>query len=161
MNGNHCVQGTRPAHLGWRLLALLYDALPALGIWFAVSALLLLARGGVPAASGSFAGWLELAALWLATGAYATLSWHFGGQTLGLRAWRLRVVDARGRPPSWSRAWLRFALALPSLLALGLGFAWALIDARRRTWHDLAAGTSVVRQPREEGDGSRAGHRPP
>jgi uncharacterized RDD family membrane protein YckC len=40
---------------------------------------------------------------------------------------------------------LRFAVALLSLAPAGLGFWWALFDAQGRSWHDIAAGTLVVR----------------
>ena len=39
----------RPAHLGWRLFALVYDFFPMLALWFAASGLMLLARGGYDA----------------------------------------------------------------------------------------------------------------
>ena len=140
-----------PAHLGWRLLAMVYDLLPVIAIWFAVSALTLLLRGGEPAAPGSLAGWLELLGLWVATGGYAVLSWRHGGQTLGQRAWRLRVCDRDGGVATGSRLWLRYTVAPVSALVLGLGYLWALFDPRARTWHDLAAGTELVREPRPTG----------
>lgn len=151
----------RPAHAGWRLLALTYDLLPALAIWFAVAALWLLLRGGEPVRPGSASGWLELLGLWLATGAYAVLSWRRGGQTLGMRAWRLRLAGAAGRPPPGAaRLWLRYAVSCLSLLPAGLGFFWALFDRRRRTWHDLAAGTRVLRErPRVRPAAGTAGPR--
>jgi len=136
-----------PAALGWRLLAAVYDLLPVLALWMLVSATLLLTRGGEPVTSGSPAAWLELALLWATTGLYAGLSWRRGGQTLGMRAWHLRVVDASGAPPAARAVMLRYTVATLSLLALGVGFAWALLDPQRRTWHDLAAGTVVVRLP--------------
>src|SRR3546814_2795607 len=40
----------RPAHLGWRLVAMTYDLLPLLALWFLASGVLLLARGGAPVA---------------------------------------------------------------------------------------------------------------
>ncbi len=135
-----------PAHLGWRLLALLYDLLPALAIWFAVAALVLLGRAGVPATPNSPAAWLELALLWLATGAYAVLSWRRGGQTLGARAWRLRLIAADGTTPDWRRLWLRYLLATLSWLPFGLGFFWSLLDGRKRSWHDLGTDTVLVRE---------------
>lgn len=137
-----------PAHLIWRLFGLIYDLLPVLAIWFAISTVVLLIRGGQPAVPGSLVGWLELFALWLATGGYAVLSWRKGGQTLGQRAWRLRVIGDGPGPVSWRRLWLRYGLALVSLAAGGLGFLWALFEPQRRTWHDLACATRVVREPR-------------
>jgi uncharacterized RDD family membrane protein YckC len=134
-----------PANLGWRLVATIYDLLPLLALWFLTSGLMLLIRGGTPLQPGSAAAIAEFALLWLVTGAYATVSWRRGGQTIGMRPWRLRVVDAQGRDPSWRAVLLRYVLAGLSLAAFGLGFAWALFDPQRRTWHDLAAGTLMVR----------------
>ena len=62
-----------------------------------------------------------------------------------MRAWRLRVVAEDGSRLSTPRALLRFLVALVSLAALGGGFWWALIDQHRRTWHDIAATTLMVR----------------
>jgi uncharacterized RDD family membrane protein YckC len=39
-------------------------------------------------------------------------------------------------------------VATLSLLAVGLGFIWALFDGERRCWHDIAAGTRFVRMDR-------------
>ena len=133
-----------PAHLGWRLLAMLYDAMPLLALWMLCSLVLLLVRGGQPVVPGSPASWLSFAVLWSVTGLYATVSWQRGGQTLGMRPWRLRVVDEQGQTAGWSRLWLRYAWAsLGTLLLLGL--LWSLVDRERRTWHDRLSGTRLVR----------------
>ena len=84
-------------------------------------------------------------ALFAVTATYFVASWSRGGQTIGMRAWRLRVVSADGSTLPWPRALLRFALALPSLLACGLGFAWCLLDRERRGWHDLGSRSMLVR----------------
>ncbi|HEX5756647.1 MAG TPA: RDD family protein [Arenimonas sp.] len=135
----------RPAHLGWRLLALLYDTLPALALWFLGAAVMLALTFGRTVAPGSIEAWMELLWLWLLTGAYAVISWRLGGQTLGMRPWRLRVTDAQGQRASWSALCLRYAVATVSLAAFGLGLLWSLIDRQHRSWHDLASGTLMVR----------------
>ena len=43
---------------------------------------------------------------------------------------------------------LSWAALAATLAAAGLGFAWALVDRERRTWHDIASGTVMVRMPR-------------
>ncbi len=131
-----------------RLFALVYDFFPVLGIWFAVAVLSYAANGGEPVTPGSLGAWLEFVALVGATFLYAGLSWRFGGQTLGMRAWRLRAVDAQGNPPCWPAIALRFGVGAVSLAAAGLGFAWVLIDRERRSWHELASGTLTVRLPK-------------
>ena len=136
----------RPAHLGWRLLALVYDALPNIAIWFAVSAIALLLRPGHAAFAPWSAGqWVLWTACWAISGLYAVHAWRRSG-TLGMRPWRLRVVAADGLPATTARLWLRYAVATVSLLAFGVGFLWALFDPQRRALHDVAAGTVLVRK---------------
>jgi len=137
-----------PAHLGWRLLAIVYDLLPVLAIWMLFGAAVLLIRGGVPIVPWTPAFWLQNAALWLVTGTYAVLSWRRGGQTLGMRPWRLRVVDSEGHAPAAAQLWQRYALATLSLAAFGLGFLWSLVNRERRSWHDIGSSTRLVRLPR-------------
>ena len=132
----------RPVHPGWRLLALLYDGVIAIALLMAGSALLLLLRRGEPVTPGSAVAFVEFVLLWAVLGAYAVLSWRFGGQTAGTRSWRLRVVDADGRTPGWPALLLRYAIAS---LSAGLAMAWGFIDSQGRGLHDLAAGTLVVR----------------
>jgi uncharacterized RDD family membrane protein YckC len=141
-------RAAQPAALHWRLLALVYDLLPLAAIWFAVAALLLLLRGGIPVAPGGAASWFAFASMLLAGFAYFGLSWRRGGQTLGMRAWRLRLLDAHGRVPGWPSLVLRYLVAGIALAAFGLGYWWAWFDPQRRTWHDLASGTRVLRLPR-------------
>ncbi|RPE79568.1 RDD family protein [Vulcaniibacterium tengchongense] len=146
---------SRPAALiGWRLLALLYDLWPALALWMLVSAAFTVGfyLGGHPAreniAPFSALQWLLWLACWLVGGAYAAISWRRGGQTLGMRPWRLRVVGAAAEPPPWRALALRYAVGTLSLLLGGLGFWWAWFDRDRLTWHDRASGTRMVRLPR-------------
>lgn len=135
----------RPAHLGWRVLALVYDALPVIALWMLISLLIYLIHGLRPVASDSLGGWIELVALWAMTGLYAVESWARGGQTIGMRPWRLKLLRADGAVATRRRLWLRYAVASLSLAAVGLGFAWSLIERERRTWHDLASGTTLLR----------------
>lgn len=133
-----------PAALGWRLLAMLYDAIPLLPIALLVSATFLALHGGSPVREPT---WVvaQAATLWAACGAYFVLSWRRGGQTMGMRPWGLRVVAASGGPATRVALWTRYAVATLSLALAGLGLAWSLVDRERRTWHDLASGTRLVR----------------
>jgi uncharacterized RDD family membrane protein YckC len=137
-----------PAHLGWRLLAMVYDLFPVLALWFATSAIVYLVRGQVPVRPGSFAAWGLLALLWAVAGAYLVFSWRRGGATIGMRPWRLKVLGMDGRPATLRALCMRYVVATLSLLVVGLGFVWALFDHDRRCWHDIAAGTRFVRMDR-------------
>lgn len=138
-----------PAALWLRLAAAAYDLFPLIALWMLTAGLCLLAAGGqVDVAHPSFAWRLALrAALLAVTAAYFVVSWSRGGQTIGMRAWRLRVVSTDGDALPWPRALLRFAMALVSALALGFGFFWCLFRRDRRAWHDLIAGSRLLRIP--------------
>jgi len=156
MNSKSTSDPPRPkALIGWRLLALVYDFGPVLAMWLLVSAIFTLGHtylghhapreNIVPF---SLLHWLLLLACWGVTGVYATVSWRYGGQTLGMRPWRLRVVAADGGMPGWGALWVRFALGTVSLLLAAVGFWWAWCDPGRLTWHDRASGTRALRLPK-------------
>ena len=148
----------RPAALvGWRLLALFYDLWPVLALW--------MVAGTVFAVGYTLAGhdphqniapfsplqlllWLVC---WLLAGAYAVISWRRGGQTLGMRPWRLRVVGVDGEDAGYRALGLRYAVGSLSLLLAGLGFWWAWWDRDRLTWHDRVSDTRMRRQPKAMG----------
>ena len=87
--------------------------------------------------------WLPLALL--ATWALFYLwFWTHGGQTLGMRAWRIRLLSAEGATVGLGRALLRLGAAAISTLPLGLGHLWLLLDRDRLAWHDRLSGTRLV-----------------
>ncbi|MBK1727116.1 hypothetical protein CKO13_08805 [Halorhodospira neutriphila] len=128
-----------------RLAALFYDSLLVGALLIIASFAYLPLAGGDAVAPGDWLYRLYLLAL-----AYLFLVgfWARDGRTLGLLAWRLRIVDARGRPPGLARASARFALALLSWLPAGAGYLWSLLDGERRTLHDRWAGTWLVHEPK-------------
>lgn len=138
-----------------RLLALFYDAWPVVALWLLLSALFTvgytLAGHGERENIAAFSPlqWLLWLCCWLVAGLYATISWRRGGQTLGMRPWRLHLRTASGEPPAWAALWKRYALATLSLLCGGLGFWWALFDRERLTLHDRLSGTRLVGIPRK------------
>ena len=144
---------SRPSALiGWRVLALVYDMWPVIAMWMVASLLFTVgftmsghaSRENI--APFSALQWLLWLICWLITGTYALLSWRRGGQTLGMRPWRLKVVCADGITAPDTRALvMRFVVGTASLLLAGLGFWWALVDRERLTWHDRVSGTRMVR----------------
>lgn len=67
-----------------------------------------------------------------------------GGQTVGKYIMGVRIVRLDGKPMGYPQATIRWFGYLASLLPLGLGFLWAIVDDRRRTFHDRLAGTCVI-----------------
>lgn len=139
------------APLWRRLAALLYDVFPLIGLWM-VTAFLCLFAGGRhydPAQPDwGFRLGLQLALL-AVTIAYFMISWVRIGQTIGMRAWKLKLLREDGGKVGMPMALARFFLALLSLGVAGIGFWWALFDARKRTLHDRVCGTVMVRMGTE------------
>jgi uncharacterized RDD family membrane protein YckC len=134
-----------PAPLWRRLASAIYDALVLIGIFMViVMADLYLRRvAGLP-----YNAHVLQALLFLAAALFCGRSWTRGGQTLGMRAWRLQVRRVDGGPLNWPAALSRFAFALLAWLPLGLGVLWSALDPRRRAWHDMLSGTEVVLLPK-------------
>lgn len=133
--------GLRAPGLGRRFASALYDVLM-------VAALVLVATFPFLAIFGdSTAGWRRhVLQLWViaVAGAYFTWFWTHGGQTLPMKTWKLKLVRGDGARVSVWRALHRYLLAVLGLLALGLGFLWALLDRDRQFLHDRLAGTALV-----------------
>jgi uncharacterized RDD family membrane protein YckC len=65
------------------------------------------------------------------------LLWCLGnGDSPGMRAMQLRLVDLDGRRPDRQQRFLRLFSGWVSILAAGLGLFWALADEESLTWHD-------------------------
>lgn len=135
--------GLAAAGLGRRLASLLYDSLLAFAVAFFAGLAFFLVAG--EAGSGLKRHAFQTC-LFVVLGAYFVLCWRRGG-TLAMRTWRLRLVRVDGARVGLAQAWLRYALAWPSLLLLGAGVFWALADRDRQFLHDRLAGTRVVLDP--------------
>jgi uncharacterized RDD family membrane protein YckC len=70
--------------------------------------------------------------------------WIYGGQTIGMRAWRFKVVTDQGDRLRWGDALKRYLAALLSWLLIGLGFLWVFLDPEKLAWHDRLSKTRLV-----------------
>jgi uncharacterized RDD family membrane protein YckC len=75
--------------------------------------------------------------------AYWLSAWYYRGQTIGMRAWRLKLIGTRG-PCRLSQLLARLCLAPISLLCGGLGWWWLLFDPTQ-SLYDRLTHTAIVR----------------
>lgn len=70
--------------------------------------------------------------------------WRYGGQTLAMKTWRIRLISRDGSAISTAQALQRFLWCWPTLALGGIGLIWALFDRDRQFLHDRLAGTRLV-----------------
>ncbi|WP_338017294.1 RDD family protein [Dyella telluris] len=149
-----------------RLMALLYDLLAVVAIVMVVGYVCQRVTGGTLVTTDGHAhiAWWYQPLQALVVSAYFLASWLRGGQTLGMRPWRIRVTNADGQRISAVQAIVRLVVAAAPMLLLGLapvigarGATWAVLvawiawfgfaaaDSRKRALHDVAAGTELRR----------------
>jgi uncharacterized RDD family membrane protein YckC len=156
--------GPQPTYAGFwiRVVARLIDGL-LLGIPFGILFVLFAVVGGVfanstssttsttdaqnTAAAAAFGGgFLLLYVIVLVVQvAYWIYFWGSSGQTLGMRALHLRVVDAdTGAPIGYARATVRFLMSIVNSWACYIGWIWVAFDPRKQGWHDKVANSVVL-----------------
>lgn len=140
---NNAINDDRqPCGLIRRLVAIAYDILLLLAVLFAATALLMPFTHGHAISSSNL-----IYPLYLLAWSYLFFAWQWthGGQTLGMRAWKLRLVsdDTPGGRISWQLATRRFLLALLSWTMLGAGFLWVLLDREKLAFHDHFSGSRL------------------
>ena len=144
MNTPQAPPAYEPAGFFRRLMAMLYDSLLLLSVLLLATALaMLVTRGNLDYHNPFFRSWLFFTCF-----AYFAWFWTHGGQTLGMRAWRLRVQQLDGQPLTLWHALLRFLSAIPSWGLLGLGYLWILVDKDKMAVHDRFSESVIVRLPK-------------
>lgn len=154
-----------------RLGALIYDALLLMALIVIAGFVALPFTGGEAPSPGN-----PFYQTYLFVLSYLFFAWFWtrGGQTLGMRAWRLRVQNEDGSAISWSQSLLRFMAGIASLVLLGLGFyltrnepmsrlyiagiaswvvfalsyCWIFIDKHSMAWQDHFSHCKVVVLPK-------------
>ncbi len=137
------------AGFGRRVAALLYDGvlLTALLVAFTSGAVFLNHRSAVePSTAGAWAYVYRAGLIGVIVG-YYLLNWTRSGQTLGMRAWHIRVVTDGGRPLGLKAAALRYVYGILAWAPAALGVLWLYADPEHLALHDRLSKTRVIRIP--------------
>lgn len=134
-----------------RFAALGYDWLLLIGLSFGYGGILIFLRSlfvEQADSEGSLAFRLVFQLGWFAMIAgFYVYFWRHGGQTLGMRAWRLRLISEHNNL-TLQQCLLRCVLAPLSFLLGGIGYWWRFVDSEKRTVHDKWTKTYVVVMPK-------------
>lgn len=146
------------ANLPRRFAAMVYDSLLLMALGLAYGAVVTFVnvtlQGAPPEGEAiQWGAWrlpvfLGLLGVWLGFFYYF---WGKHGQTLGMRAWRLKLVDERsGGPARPGQRLGRALMALPGLLLAGVGYFWRWVDPSGHTLHGRLSKTRVILLPKEK-----------
>ena len=140
------------APLARRLAALVYDGLILTALYilagFVVVALIKASNNGE--FPGTLPAAVSFSLMFVIAFFYYSDSWRRrNGQTIGMKAWGLKLINENNGPIQLSQCMLRIGVGFFSLILLGAGFFWMLIDKRQRNWHDMASLTRVIFIPKE------------
>jgi uncharacterized RDD family membrane protein YckC len=127
-----------------RLFAIIYDSFLLIAIMFVASAIEIAFNHGKAIQSGDAIYPYYLGSLVFLSYLYFAWFWTHGGQTLGMKTWRLKLVAVNGTPLNWQTAAIRYCAALLSWGFLALGFIWSLVDSENRCWHDMISKTRLI-----------------
>jgi len=120
-----------------RLASMVYEAILLFAVAFLAAWVFFFASGGRDATAGAMRHLLQLC-IGLFFAAYFLWSWLRGGQTLAMKAWRIRLIDITP-----AGALLRLILAA-LLVPTGISLIWALFDRDRQFLHDRLARSRLV-----------------
>ena len=127
-----------------RLMAsIFYDSLLLTAVLFFATFLLLI----IPEEIRNSSPLVQLAKVFwylLVSYIYFVGFWLKGGQTPGMKAWKLSLVNMQGDPPGPKQATLRFFSAILSWALAGTGYLWMLVDRNHFTLHDHLSGSKLI-----------------
>lgn len=138
------ISGTS-AGFGRRLAALIYDGVLLTAVLTVYTAALVVARGGALTEETAGGWWYAYrAGELILMGGYYVLNWMRSGQTLGMRAWRLRAVSASGGRLEFAPAVLRAVCAVAAWSPAALGVLWLYFDPDHLALHDRLSSTRML-----------------
>ncbi len=127
-----------------RLAAMVYDTLLLLSVLMIATGIIVIPLGMVTGEGEIADNMLYRLYLMVLIIGYFVWPWLRGGQTVGMRSWRARLVSMDGGGVELKQVLIRFFAALLSWAVMGLGFFWVLIDPAKLAWHDRLSNTRLI-----------------
>lgn len=127
-----------------RLMAIMYDLLLLLAILFIATYIANAINQGKPIGPDSPYHTIFILYLVAISFFYYGWFWTHGGQTLGMKTWRIRLQSTQSAVISWQQVVIRLITAQLSWLCAGAGFIWSLFNRQNKTWHDIASGCVLI-----------------
>lgn len=128
-----------------RLGAMFYDILVIYSLWIGITLIAIFLNNGRAISSITAGHLLYSVSLVLIPFFYFALSWRHGGQSIGLKAVGLQVINPTKRVITWRQTLIRFISGGLALICGGLGIFWMLINREGLAWQDQWSKTRVIK----------------
>jgi len=118
--------------------AFIYDIFPLVGIFILTSFIVMAFKSGeIVEPHNLWFGLLLLTEIIF----YYVYSWKKGGQTLGMRAWKMVIVPNHASQShlTWTQAFIRLFAGTFSTLLLGIGLFWKPFSKNSLSWMDIVS----------------------
>ena len=71
--------------------------------------------------------------------------WVNSTATLGMKSWKIKIVDINGNSISYKKAIVRFNVSILSISIFGLGFLISLFRKDKKCLHDIISRTQLIK----------------
>ena len=124
--------------------ATVYDSLLMLGVWFLVGSLALGVKFVLTGEVSSLNPITGMSLVILSTWLYFALFWIYGGKTLGMSSWKLRIVSQDGNQITIIQTIIRFLSNIFTISLAGIPLFLRRISKNDRSLSDLLSKTSII-----------------
>lgn len=124
--------------------ATVYDSLLMLGVWFLVGSLALGIKFVFTGEVSSLHPVTGMSLVILSTWLYFAMFWMYGGKTLGMSSWKLRIVSQDGNQITLIQTIIRFLSNIFTISLAGIPLFLRIINKNNRSLSDLLSKTSIT-----------------
>ncbi|MCW8831219.1 MAG: RDD family protein [Gammaproteobacteria bacterium] len=127
-----------------RIMAIVYDLFLLAAILFLATALANAVNQGKAIDQNS--PYIILLDIYLISISFLYFGWFWthGGQTLGMKTWKIKLINNDSHRITWKQVLIREITAVASWLFFGLGFFWSVFDEQKRCWHDISSNSTLI-----------------
>ena len=124
--------------------ATVYDSLLMLGVWFLVGSLALGVKFVFTGEVSSLNPIAGMSLVILSTWLYFAMFWIYGGKTLGMSSWKLRIISHDGNQITLIQTIIRFLSNIFTISLAGIPFFIRQINKNNMSLSDLLSKTSII-----------------
>ena len=124
--------------------ATVYDSLLMLGVWFLVGSLALGIKFVFIGEVSSLNPVTGMSLVILSTWLYFAMFWIYGGKTLGMSSWKLRIISHDGNQITLIQTIIRFLSNIFTISLAGIPLFLRIINKNNSSLSDLLSKTSIT-----------------